>query len=216
MVNEHASKRWCILAAGTQTYGVDILEYTTSLLQLSSYPVLSNWLAIMAELPPHIRLTQATSIALLTTASGLNLGLSFFVVPRLLESPTALMLRQWGSMFRVSSKTLPPALILPVFLNAYLACRLPGKARIYSFATALAFSILPYTYALLVPINRKLLKKVEEVKTMGAGVGDVLGNEMGTREDSGHALIDNWGLYNLYRGGAAFVAGCLGLYAALS
>ncbi|KAK9418513.1 hypothetical protein SUNI508_08001 [Seiridium unicorne] len=169
----------------------------------------------MSKLPAHIRLTQATSIALLTTASGLNLGLSFFVVPRLLESPTALMLRQWGNMYKVTSKTLAPALMLPVALNAYLAYSLPGKSRIYGFVAALAFSILPYTYALLMPINRKLLSKVEEVKALGAGVGDVLGGEMGTREDSGHALIDNWGLYNLYRGGAALVAGGVSLYAIL-
>ncbi|KAI0136292.1 hypothetical protein BJ170DRAFT_601195 [Xylariales sp. AK1849] len=170
----------------------------------------------MADIPAHIRVTQATSIVLLTTASGLNLGLSFFVIPRLLESPTPLMLRQWGNMYKVTSKALPPALMVPGFINAYLAYKLPSKARLYGFAAAAALSILPYTYGVLAPINRKLLKKVEVVKTLDMAIDDVLGEEMGTKEETGHALIDQWGLYNLYRGSAAFVAGCVGLYAALA
>ncbi|KAI1845621.1 hypothetical protein JX265_005311 [Neoarthrinium moseri] len=173
----------------------------------------------MAELPGHIRATQAASIALLTTTSGLNLGLSFFVIPRLLELPTPLMLRQWGSMFRATSRALPPGFVLPAALNAYLAYRLPGKARVYGLAAALALSVLPYTYGLLMPINRKLLDKARDVEALGGAgglaLGDVLGEEMGAREETGHALIDTWGVYNLYRGGAAFVAGCVGLYAAL-
>ncbi|KAI4600206.1 hypothetical protein KJ359_001311 [Pestalotiopsis sp. 9143b] len=172
------------------------------------------------ELPPHIRLTQATSIAVLTTASGLNLGLSFFVAPRLLELPTPLMLRQWARMFRATSRVLPPGFALPAVLNVYLAYRLPGRSRgLYAAAAALAASVLPYTYAVIWPVAKKLLDKEQQVQALGPAVGDVLtlGEEVGiNREDSGHALIDNWALYNLYRGGAAFAAGCVGLYAALS
>jgi hypothetical protein len=170
----------------------------------------------MADTPAHIRLTQAMSVAVLTTASGLNLGLSFFLMPRLLESPTPLMLRQWGNMFKVSSKVLPPALMVPGFVNAYLAYKLPGKARLYWFAAALALSIGPFTWTFILPINKKLLAKVEDVKTLDMAIGDVLGEEMGAKEETGHALIDQWGFLNLYRGSAALIAGCIGLYAALS
>ncbi|ETS87039.1 hypothetical protein PFICI_00867 [Pestalotiopsis fici W106-1] len=173
----------------------------------------------MAELPPHIRVTQATSIALLTTASGLNLGLSFFVAPRLLELPTPIMLQQWAKMFKTTAKALPPAFALPALLNVYLAYKLPGRtSRAYALAAVLAASVYPYTYAVIRPIAQKLLNKEEQVKALGPAVGDVLtlGEEMGIMEDNGHALIDKWAFYNLYRGGAAFVAGCVGLYAALS
>jgi hypothetical protein len=170
----------------------------------------------MADIPAHIRATQATSIALSTTVAGLNLGLSFFVIPRLLESPTPLMLRQWSSMFKVTSKALPPPFLVNGLLNAYLAYKIPGKARIYGLAAALSLSIFPYTYGLLLPINRKLHAKVAEVEILNLAFGDVMGEEMGTKEETGHALVDRWGLYNLYRGSVAFVAGCVGLYAALS
>ncbi|KAF7540842.1 hypothetical protein G7054_g1017 [Neopestalotiopsis clavispora] len=174
----------------------------------------------MAQLPPHIRVTQATSVVLLTTASGLNLGLSFFVAPRLLELPTPIMLQQWAKMFKTTGKALPPAFALPALLNAYLAYKLPGRSsRAYALAALLAASVMPYTYAVIRPIAKKLLDKEQQVKALGPAVGDVLtlGEEMGIQEeDNGHALIDKWAFYNLYRGSAAFVAGCVGLYAALS
>lgn len=169
----------------------------------------------MADTSGHIRLTQATSIALLTTASGLNLGLSFFVIPRLLESPTPLMLRQWANMYSVTSKLLPPVFILSGFVDGYHGYKLPGKARLYWSAAALAWSVVPFTWAFLLPINKKLLAKVEDVKMLDMAVGDVLGEEMGAKEETGHALIDKWGVLNVYRGGAAFVVGCIGLYAAM-
>ncbi|KAH8675365.1 hypothetical protein BX600DRAFT_452503 [Xylariales sp. PMI_506] len=171
----------------------------------------------MSDVPAHVRAVAATSIAVLTTAAGFNLGLSFFVVPRLLESPTPLMLRQWGNMYKVSSKSLRPAFMLPVLLNTYLAYKTPSKARIYSIAAVIAFSILPWTYAVIMPINRKIWKKVDEVQSLNLGPNDILEEEIGVKEEeTGHALIDRWGLYNLYRGSAAFVSGCIGLYATLA
>ena len=49
----------------------------------------------MAETPTSIRAAQAAAIFLSAFSAGTNLSLSYFVVPRLLESPTPLMLQQW-------------------------------------------------------------------------------------------------------------------------
>jgi hypothetical protein len=198
----------------------------------------------MAEspIPGHLRATQAASITLLTTASGLNLGLSFHVVPRLLESPTPLMLRQWARMYRATCalELLPPAalartvlspagpvagLALPTLLNVYLACRLSASRRVAACAAAAAvvFSVLPFSLVLMGPIQRRLLKKASDVDTLGAEVVTFKEEEEKVKEtlgfneaETGHALIDTWALYNLYKGSAALVGGCLGLYAALS
>ncbi|KAK7951466.1 uncharacterized protein PG986_007194 [Apiospora aurea] len=185
----------------------------------------------MARTPPALRALQATNAAVLTTTAGLNLGLSFFVMPRLLESPTPLMLRQWGRMFAVTSRFFPPAMMVPGLVHAALACyyytvttaaaaattatRSPQKGAVCNAVAALAaLSVMPWTLGLMMPINEKLLRKVDAAQSLGAN--EVEGREVGVKEEeTAHALVDRWALLNLYRGGAVLVSGCLGLYAAL-
>ncbi|KAK8089097.1 hypothetical protein PG997_004058 [Apiospora hydei] len=177
---------------------------------------------------PALRALQATNAAVLTTTAGLNLGLSFFVMPRLLESPTPLMLRQWGRMFAVTSRFFPPAMMVPGLVHAVLAyyyytvaaaattaARGLQKGAVYNAVAALvALSVMPWTLGLMVPINEKLLRKVDAAQSLGAN--EVEGREVGVKEEeTAHALVDRWALLNLYRGGDVLVSGCLGLYAAL-
>ncbi|KAK6841924.1 hypothetical protein PG987_002784 [Apiospora arundinis] len=171
-----------------------------------------------------LRAVQATNAAVLTTTAGLNLGLSFFVIPRLLESPTPLMVRQWGRMFAVTSRFFPPAMMVPGLVHVVLAYHTAtrgtaaGKSSSSTtcnvIAALVALSVMPWTLRLMVPINKKLQQKVEEVQSLGAkGVED---GEVGVaQEETAHALVDRWALLNLYRGGAVLVSGCLGLYAAV-
>ncbi|KAK8138637.1 hypothetical protein PG984_002017 [Apiospora sp. TS-2023a] len=164
----------------------------------------------------------ATNAVVLTTTAGLNLGLSFFVIPRLLESPTPLMLRQWGRMFAATSRFFPPAMMVPGLAHAALAyytvtnTRGPQKGAVCNAVAALvALSVMPWTLGLLAPINEKLLRKVDEAQSLGAT--EVEDREVGVaEEETAHALVDRWALLNLYRGAAVLVSGCLGLYAAVS
>ncbi|KAK8056295.1 hypothetical protein PG993_001522 [Apiospora rasikravindrae] len=176
---------------------------------------------------PTLRALQATNAAVLTTTAGLNLGLSFFVMPRLLESPTPLMLRQWGRMFAVTSRFFPPAMMVPGLVHAALAyyyytvaaaatvTRGAQKGTVCNAVAALlALSVMPWTLGLMVPINEKLLRKADEAQSLDAK--EVEEREVGIKEEeTAHALVDRWALLNLYRGGAVLVSGCLGLYAAL-
>lgn len=164
----------------------------------------------MAEIPSSIRTTQAVAAAVLTTAAGANLGLSFFVVPRLLESPTPVMVRQWRNMHATVSRVFPTAVLVPGLANVVLAWKLPGHARLYAAAATLALGTVPYGFAFLAPVARKLLAKAHEVESSGEC------NEIGIRrEETAHVLVDRWATLNLVRGVAALVAGCLGLQAAL-
>ncbi|KAI1401772.1 hypothetical protein F4819DRAFT_457152 [Hypoxylon fuscum] len=171
----------------------------------------------MSNPPPSIRALQATSIALLTSTAGLSASLSFFVIPRLLESPTPVLIRQFGRMLSSAHQLLPLPLVLPGVLHAYLAYQLPDKARWYAAAAALTFSTLPWTRAVMMPVNRKMEAKAQAVSAMDASAADVLVEEItASREETAHALADAWATRNLYRPAVAFVAGCIGLYAALS
>ncbi|ORY68584.1 uncharacterized protein BCR38DRAFT_423781 [Pseudomassariella vexata] len=167
----------------------------------------------MSEHTTPIRLAQATSILVATALAGANAGLSFFVIPRLLESPTPLMIRQWGNMFAITHRYLPSLFMLPGFINIWLAYRLPEKVRLYALAAGLSISISPYTMTIMRPINKKLEQKVKDVRVMDFGNRDVLAEEFG-REETAHSLIDSWGVANLYLCSASFLAGTAGLYAA--
>lgn len=128
----------------------------------------------MSDKPNTLRTLQATSIFLASTAAGGNLGLSFFLIPRLLESPTPLMLRQWATSFHITKKIFPlmgTAAAITNFFLAYAFRRanvaaggvvggISTKSRLYLAAGVLCFGMVPYTVALLLPINTKLLRKV--------------------------------------------------------
>ncbi|KAK8114667.1 hypothetical protein PG999_006736 [Apiospora kogelbergensis] len=173
-----------------------------------------------------LRVLQATNAAVLTTTAGLNLGLSFLVIPRLLESPTPLMVRQWGRMFAVTSRFFPPAMMVPGLVHAALACchytvrggnRLSKSSSIITcnaVAALVTLSVMPWTIGLMAPINVKLQRKVEEVQSLGAQEAEKSEAAV-AEEETAHALVDRWALLNLYRGGAVLVSGCLGLYAAV-
>ncbi|CAJ2499686.1 Uu.00g025390.m01.CDS01 [Anthostomella pinea] len=173
--------------------------------------------------PPSIRLAQATTIALLTTTAGLSASLSLFVAPRLLESPTPLLTRQFGAMVSVTQRILPvPQILLPGLAHAYLAYQLPDKMRSYALAAAMSLSTAVWTWTVMMPINRKMGRKIQAVDAAAAGmagakeIDEILADEMAGGEETAHALVDKWATRNLYRPVVALLAGCMGLYAALS
>jgi hypothetical protein len=161
-----------------------------------------------------IRAVQAATILASTAAGAGNLSLSLFVIPRILESPTPLMLRQWHNMFRRTSLVFPPPIILSgfaYFFLAYASRGVPGRARWYALAGALCSSVSPWTWTFLIPINKKLLRKADDARDMGilaAGM-DAL------EEESSKMLVDDWATFNLPRGVAVLLAGMIGLCATI-
>ncbi|KAI0179000.1 hypothetical protein GGR52DRAFT_284357 [Hypoxylon sp. FL1284] len=168
----------------------------------------------MSSPPPSVRALQAASIATLTSAAGLGASLSFFVVPRLLESPTPVLIRQFARTLSAARAVLPPSLAAAGLAQAYLAYRLPAKARLYAAAAVMSLSIFPYTSFVMLPINRMMLAKARAVESneLLAAEEELTAAEARTA----HALVDSWALRNLYRPAVAFTAGVIGLHAALS
>ena len=157
-----------------------------------------------------LRAVQAISIFASTTASGASLALSFFLVPRLLESPTPLMLRQWVNSFNVTKKVFPVLGHLAGLSYFYLAYK--TKSRLFLTAGVLCAGMTPYTFGVIMPTNRKLMAKADEMRSMGA-TDEVV--EIGAREETAKYLVDHWGILNLPRGLMLAAAGAIGLYASL-
>ncbi|KZL85766.1 duf1772 domain containing protein [Colletotrichum incanum] len=169
----------------------------------------------MSSQPNPLRNIHASTVFVNTALAGLNLGLSVFVMPRLLESPTPLMLRQWSNMYKRTSRVFPiPTLFcaLSYWYMAYTVRHLPSKSRLFAAAGAFCFTIVPWTRFFLVSINRKLFKKIEETKDMGIMAVGLSQEE----EEGAKYLVDQWGLYNLGRSIAIGLGGAVGLYAIVS
>lgn len=172
---------------------------------------------------PAIRTAEAATIFLSTLTAGGNLALSFLVVPRLLESPTPLMLRQWVNSYNITKVVFPALGSLSGLSYLFLSYHhhhhsaVASKARAYLAAGLLCLSVMPYTGFLIVPTNKKILRKADEMKGMKAVEG-VEVEEKGVGplgEDSAKWLVDHWGMLNLPRGIVTAVAGMLGLAATI-
>ena len=108
-----------------------------------------------------LRAIQTLGITSTLVLSGASISLSSFVIPRILEAPTVLCLKQWDAMFTQGKKTIPPAAVLTSGTWFYLAWNsfktagvlgesAVGKMRMYALAGALCAGILPYTIVFLV------------------------------------------------------------------
>lgn len=169
----------------------------------------------MSSRSPSLRNIQASTVFLNAALAGLNLGLSVFVVPRLLESPTPLMLRQWTNMYKRTSRAFPPPVLFCVLSYWYLAYafrQFPNKARLFAAAGTLCLSIGPWTRFFLFGINKKLFEKAQETRDMGIMAVGITQEE----EEGAKYLVDQWGLWNLGRSIALGLGGAVGLYTVVS
>lgn len=174
-----------------------------------------------SEKLPAVRVAQAAGTLFAAGAAGMSLNLSFALVPRILESPTPLMLQQWQRMYNTFKIVMPPLAIAAGVNYAYLATRFwPAVstvnglaagtvARVYGIAAALCFVFVPYTLAVIGPTNRALFAKVDQ---LGARKLTEEVVEAGPQSESAKALVDRWGTLNLGRGVMLATAASLGLW----
>lgn len=169
--------------------------------------------------PAYARLMQATAIVLATTTAGLGAGLSLFVVPRMLDSPSPrAVTEQWAVTSARTRALFPlPMVVLPGLLNAALAYLVPGRARLYLAAAAATLGILPWTAIAVAPVEWKMERRARQVEAYGDSCGPLVEEiTRSSTQETAHDVVRVWGSRNLYRCGVSFLAGCAGLYAALT
>jgi hypothetical protein len=169
----------------------------------------------MASESRNIRILHASTVLLSTTLCGLNLGLSTFVIPRLLEAPSPLMLRQWNNMYQRTSRFFPPPVLSSAasyWFIAYTLRNVPFKSRLLVLAGAFCFTLGPWTKLVMTSINNKLFKKVEDTRDMGIMAVAMTKEE----EESAKYLVDQWGLYNLGRTVGIGLGSIIGMLALIS
>ncbi|CAN8100930.1 unnamed protein product [Discula destructiva] len=127
-----------------------------------------------------LRLAQIASISLSLLCSGIALSGSVLLIPRLLESPVPLMLRQWRATFQAGKRffQLTTMSAASVFLllswqhrrGSFTADATPAPTaaaaavvwKLYLAAGLLCSSVGPFTVVAVNPTNRELLRRAEE------------------------------------------------------
>ena len=113
----------------------------------------------------------------------------------------------------------PAIALVSIISYGYLSYRLYGtlnhpKAEMYGLSALITFGIWPYTIFGMMPTNRKLIKKHDEMS--GSDIGKEA-TEVGlAKGGSTKELVDRWGMLNLGRGLFPLVGAVLGLWATLA
>jgi hypothetical protein len=170
----------------------------------------------MATNSPIDHAVQVATIFTSATTVGLSLGFSLWAIPRILESPVPLMLRQWAKMFNFGKAVMVPIVLVSSISYYYLAYKawptrsVSSKANAYLLAGTLCIAFIPFTLLLIEPTNKALFAKLAESDGMlGAAAGtdsefevfkQAGGAQFGAKwQDSAKQLVDYWGTINLGR-----------------
>ncbi|KAK3984369.1 hypothetical protein QBC44DRAFT_375279 [Cladorrhinum sp. PSN332] len=150
-----------------------------------------------------LRALTASTLLLSGIGSGISLSLSTFLVPRLLEAPVPVMLKQWNSTFIQGRKSMPVLSALAALGYWYLAAKTKSP-KLFGAAGALSVGIVPYTYVCMMKTNLELVKREREVNESQATLTEAV-------EKSSKWLVDSWGMLNLGRAGMMILGFGLGL-----
>jgi hypothetical protein len=167
-----------------------------------------------------IRLAQTIGLTTTAAAAGLSFSASAWVVPRILESPSPLLLRQWKHAFEAGKATMPPLSAVCTLCFGYLAYKarnlpdaLSYKWKMYVVSGLLTIGIVPWTIVVMAPTNKKLLDKAEETSSLAIDDKIV---EVGLGGESAHQLVDKWATLNLGRSIMLAVAAVLATWTTLN
>ncbi|KAK4116190.1 hypothetical protein N656DRAFT_774391 [Canariomyces notabilis] len=177
--------------------------------------------------PTLVHRTLQTTIPLVSSiTAGLSLSLSFFMVPRLLEAPVAVMLQQWQCTYRQGAVTMVPLCLVSGVSYLWLALQHTSSSsaagagmlsswRGKSFLAAglLTAGVVPYTAAFMMGTNRRLMERADR-EAAAKGKVTEFSDKILEQEKSAKALVDWWGVLNLVRGVMLTVGSACGLAAA--
>lgn len=176
-----------------------------------------------SDAPLTIRIAQTIGLTSSAWLAGQIASFSLFTVPRLLESPTPLMLRQWSAMFWAGKSVGMPGGIVTALTYFYLAYAthtssassfLSDTTSIrYAVAGILSVGIVPFTLVFLNSTNVAIFKREEEVskaeregKSVQARAG----------EESAQDLLRRWGTLNLGRAVVMLGSAVLGAWTTIN
>ncbi|KAF2267134.1 DUF1772-domain-containing protein [Lojkania enalia] len=172
---------------------------------------------LLSEKPPlGLLVAQAVGITTSTFLFGANTNITINFIPAILKAPAGLAAQQWQIVYYRGIAIGPALSVVSALATAWVAYHQDSSSLAFKLNTAAAIilpSIIPYTFAFLAPINKKLHEAANsataaEVQDQAAKVGI-------TNEKSVHQLIDKWGTLHLVRAAITGVGAVLAIWAAI-
>lgn len=150
----------------------------------------------MASLTPNsARVLQTVGLTTTAILAGVSASFSIYTVPRLLESPTPLLLKQFKHMYESGHGSVPAGTVIAA--TSFLALAYDSRAigsnawKGYVTVAALAVGIVPYTILLMLGTNKVLLEGADQAETAEEKVE--------AKAASMKQLLDQWATLNLGR-----------------
>ncbi|KAF2455847.1 hypothetical protein BDY21DRAFT_306461 [Lineolata rhizophorae] len=174
-------------------------------------------LFIEASPPLGVRIAQVVGLTTAGFLAGQTTCYSLSVAPSLMDAPAPLLAKQFKKNYDFG-KIAGPAMSLVSSLSfGYLA----GKAspsspqfKLYTVAAILGPAIVPYTFAVMMKTNKKILAKAAEAEKSAEAPATAEAST--AEEENTHALVDKWATMNLGRGVLTLASAILGAWAAVS
>ncbi|MCJ1401461.1 hypothetical protein MMC11_004674 [Xylographa trunciseda] len=123
----------------------------------------------MSQTSTAITVAQTVGIISAGFASGAIFGFSHVTIPCLCQAPTAVMLKQFASLYNIGKATAPVADIVATAAFAYLAYAVPALRNSYIGAAAIACMIGPWTLIMMIPTNDELFRRVAAAEKLKDG-----------------------------------------------
>jgi hypothetical protein len=157
-----------------------------------------------------LSITKGLAIATSFSVGGAMAVVSLLTVPALLAAPHNIAAKQFKLIYGIGIITQPSAVVVNTLLHAFLAYRLHQLAGGASQSTwgawatgaVMSASILPLTFALMVPTSRQLLG------IAGTGEKREGGTEIAEKTEG---LLRRWSALNVVRSVLSIGAGAMGL-----
>ncbi|KAJ4361844.1 hypothetical protein N0V83_010785 [Neocucurbitaria cava] len=156
--------------------------------------------ALNQQTPTGLVIAQTVGITSSLFLLGANASLSFVAVPAVMQAPAPLAVKQWFTVLTNGGAIGRPLAILSAIATGYVAYHQdPSSApfKLNIAATILLPSIVPFTFAFIVPTNNKLIAKKDDLAS--ASLDDKAVEAGVAQGETVHALIDRWATLNLAR-----------------
>lgn len=168
----------------------------------------------------------------LTHPPGKTFAASVATTPAILKAPAPLLVKQWKTQFEADKIVAPAISVFSAVIFGYISFRgtlpsLPPFRRLttipdnawtktsilYASSSALLLSLVPYTFFLGEPVNKKLEEKSRTLASLALTDDKA---EVGVaKEESVHSLVDKWATINFGRFAIATVAALASTWAAI-
>ncbi|KAH8883679.1 hypothetical protein GQ53DRAFT_428072 [Thozetella sp. PMI_491] len=158
-----------------------------------------------------LSVTKGLAIASSFTSGGAIAAATILVVPALLSAPHNIAVKQFKLIHAIGRLTQTPATLVAALLHGFVAYRArdlgSGAWSRWATSAALTAAVVPWSLALVEPVNGQLLAI--------AGTGDK--REGGTEiSEKTEVLLRRWNVLNVFRAGFAFAAGGVSLWTVLA